>query len=347
MSRYRWIVGLTTGGGLLGVAATTGLVMLARRFVEEFSRPHIVLDSTLFTWKMPKPEAEPPNAFRRELHFFTSDGKLLHGEFWSHPQPAPTIIICHGYRVSGTLLSPVATLEYNRGYNILLFDFRGHGGSESVNTSGGNAEVRDLEAAIAVASRQPETIPGKIVLHGFSMGAAIILLTPPHPDVVAIIVDSPYAHLDIILRGFVHWQLMEQTNSWSPRLGWLRRMFHALSWGTVVMSRPVFRLRFGYALMAHPAGSMKRWRGGLRKSRESHIPPILLIHGMNDTFISIEHAHQIVAQARRYDIPLETYFSEGSNHCAAYGDHPQEYIESLQRFVAKYLGDAYPGNASA
>ena len=95
--------------------------------------------------------------------------------------------------------------------------------------------------------------------------------------------------------------------------------------------------------MAHPAGSMKRWRAGLQTIRDFRIPPVLLIHGTADKFIPFSHARQIVEQARKHNIPLQTYFAEGSNHCAAYGDNPQKYIETLQRFVARYLGDGYPG----
>lgn len=343
MNKHRWIVSLAAGGSVAGVAATTGLILLAHLFVEELSRPHMTIDSEQFVWKMPEPLAEPPDSLQRALLFHTSDGKLLRGEFWAQPHPAPTVIICHGYRVSGATLRPVATLEYARGYNIMLFDFRGHGESEGANLSGGNAEVHDLEAAIAVALRQQETLPGKIILHGFSMGAAIALLMPPHPDVVAIVADSPYAHLDSILQSFVHWQLMEKSRSWPPSLRWSQTMFHAISWGTVAVSGPIYRLRFRQKLMAHPAGSMKRWRSGLRKVRDFRIPPVLLIHGTADQFIPFTHARQIVEQARKHNIPLQTYFAEGSNHCAAYGDNPQKYIETLQQFVAQYLGADYPG----
>lgn len=343
MNKRRWIVSLAAGGSVVGVAATTSLVMLARLFVEEFSRPHTPIDSNLFSWKMPEPLAEPPVTLQRTLLFRTRDGMLLHGEFWAQPQAAPTVVICHGYRVSGATLRPVATLEYHSGYNIMLFDFRGHGNSESVNLSGGNAEVHDLEAAIAAALQQPETLPAKIILHGFSMGAAITLLMPPHPDVVAIVADSPYARLDTILHSFVHWQLLEKTRSWPPSLRWSRTMFQAISWGTVTASKPVYRLRFGHRLMAHPADSMKRWGNGLRKFRDFRIPPVLLIHGTADKFIPFTHARQIVEQAEKHHIPLQTYFVEGSDHCSAYGDDPQKYIETLQRFVAPYLGDAYPG----
>ena len=343
MNKHRWIVSLAAGGSVAGVAATTGLILLAHLFVEELSRPHMTIDSEHFVWKMPEPLAEPPISLQRALLFHTSDGKLLRGEFWAQPHPAPTVIICHGYRVSGAALRPVATLEYVRGYNIMLFDFRGHGESEGANLSGGNAEVHDLEAAIAVALRQPETLPGKIILHGFSMGAAIALLMPPHPDVVAIVADSPYAHLDSILQSFVHWQLMEIARSWPPSLRWSQTMFHAISWGTVAVSGPIYRLRFRQKLMAHPAGSMKRWRTGLRKVRDFRIPPVLLIHGTADQFIPFTHARQIIKQAHKHNIPLQTYFAEGSNHCAAYGDNPQKYIETLQQFVAQYLGEDYPG----
>jgi fermentation-respiration switch protein FrsA (DUF1100 family) len=178
------------------------------------------------------------------------------------------------------------------------------------------------------------------------MGAAIALLMPPHPDVVAIVADSPYAHLDSILHSFVHWQLMEKTRSLPRSLHWSRAILHAISWGTVAVSGPVYRLRFRQKLMAHPAYSMKRWSTSLRKMRDFRIPPVLLIHGMADTFIPFSHSLQIVEQAHRHHIPLETYFVEGSNHCAAYGDNPQKYIETLQRFVAQYLGDDYP-NVSA
>jgi hypothetical protein len=165
---------------------------------------------------------------------------------------------------------------------------------------------------------------------------------PPHPDVVAIMADSPYAHLDSILQSFVHWQLMEKTRSWPRSLRWSRMTFHAISWGTVAVSGPIYLLLFRQRLMAHPAGSMKRWHTSLRKIRDFRIPPVLLIHGTADKFIPFTHALQIIEQARKHNIPLQTYFAEGSNHCGAYGDDPEKYIETLRLFVAQYLGDDYP-----
>jgi alpha-beta hydrolase superfamily lysophospholipase len=342
--KQRWVLRMATSVGTMGIAATGGVLMLANRFVDELSRPHMAPGALLdISWKLPEVEDEPLPASQRALLFHTRDGKLLRGDFWAQPRPAPTIILCHGYRVSRDFLRPVAALEYQHGYNLLLFDFRGHGSSESVFTSGGNIEVRDLEAAIAAASQQPETIPGKIILHGFSMGASIALLTLPHPDVIAVIADSPYAHLDDILRNFVRWQLSKESRSWPQALHPLHAAFPAISWMTVAASTVVFRLRYRHRLMAHPARHLKGWQARAHTSPDVRLTPILLIHGTEDHAIPIAHAYKIAAIAEAHSIPLETYFSPGSKHCNVYGDDPQRYIDRLQEFAARYLGDDFPG----
>jgi len=339
LNKRRLIVGLATGGSVVGVAATTGLVMLARLFVEEFSRPHMVIDSNLFTWILPDPLAEPPAALQRTLLFHTSDGKLLHGEFWAQPHPAPTVIICHGYRVSGTTLRPVATLEYHSGYNIMLFDFRGHGDSESVNLSGGNAEVRDLEAVLKVARQQPETRLGKLILHGFSMGASVALLLPPQLDVAAIIADSPYARLDEILRRLVHYQLTTGTTSWPPCFRWLRSAIPVLSWAAVAVSRPLFRLRFGHPLIARPDRHFERQRASVQAVSSVPTTPILFIHSADDSLIPVSHAQRLVALAQACQAPIETYYVEHAPHCGAYGSNPGHYVTRLQQFLAQHVED--------
>ena len=337
----RWALGLAAGAGVLSIATTSSLIIIAQHFVEELSRPHSPLDlenMSNMTWTLPNPEPVPPASQRRSILFHTTDGTLLSGDFWAQPQSAPTIIICHGYRINSTVLRPVAALEYKYGYNVLLFDFRGHGESESIATSGGNAEIRDLEAALAVARQQPETIPGKIVIHGFSMGASVALLLDPQPDVAAIIVDSPYARLDVILKRMMHWQLTNQSTSWASFMYPLRNGFPALTWITLAISTIVFRLRFGHTLNARPATSFKRWQARSKGVIHQSYPPILLIHGLKDGAIPITHAHQIVTQAHAHNISMETYFVDEADHCGAYGNDPHQYIQMLERFVKQHLG---------
>jgi uncharacterized protein len=232
---------------VVGLAATSGMLALANRFIDELSRPHQELDETQLPaqvaagWRMPEGIVEPPIALQRPLAFQAANGLRLRGEFWAQPQPAPTIVLCHGYRTSRVRLRPVAALEYAHGFNVFLFDFRGHGESAHVPTTGGVAEVRDLEAALGVAVAQPETQPGRVILHGFSMGAAIALLAPPHPDVAAIIADSSYARLDAILRHYVRLTLASGSARWRPQLRELSRLFPLLAWGAVSASAALTR----------------------------------------------------------------------------------------------------------
>lgn len=347
-TQHRWTMGVVTSTGILGLTVTSGLAVIANLLVEEFSRPHRLLDEAGFTWAIPQSLPDPDPSLRRPFLCRTIDGKLLSGDFWAQPRPAPTIVLCHGYRISRAHLRSVAGLEYARGYNVLTFDFRGHGDSESVTTSGGKVEVRDLEAALTVAQRQPETLSGRIIIHGFSMGAAVALLTPSHADVAAIIADSPYARSFDVVRRLVEYRLLEASNRWKrwPRLvGQLHHLLSPLAWATVAMSVLVFRLRFGFGFLARPDASFKRWQGWRAYAQTSgrrRPVPILLIHAEGDQLIPIEHAHRIAHQAKIYEVPLETYFVEGGSHCGAYGYNPRQYDDVLSDFLQRHLGPDFP-----
>lgn len=326
--------------GVVGVAATAGVLALAQRFVEELSRPGVKIEDVapeLVKWELPSQVVEPPVERIRALEFAAPRGPRLRGEFWAQPYPAPTMVICHGYRVDRTRLRPVAALEYAHGSNTLLFDFRGHGESADAPTSGGYVEARDLSAALDAALAQPETLPGRLFIHGFSMGAAVALLLPPRADVAGIIADSPYARLDDILCRLVTWQLTAESAGWSPPLRRLRVGFPVLARVTCAASDMIFRFRFHHPLIARPAASVRAWGGRLRAAERAGVPhyrpPILLIHALGDPLIPVEHALRIALAARSSGVALTLHFAESDVHCGAYGSDPDRYVDVLRRFV--------------
>jgi alpha-beta hydrolase superfamily lysophospholipase len=376
MAWQRRVIGaasiLAGGTTLVGVS---GLVALACHFVDELSRPGVTLaaDSPEIDWKMPEAGPEPPAERRRTLSFRAPGGPLLRGEFWAQPQPAPTMVICHGYRVDRAMLRPVAALEYQEGVNVLLFDFRGHGESAMVPISGGNAETRDLMAALELAAAQPETIPGKLLIHGFSMGAAVALLVAPQCGVAGIIADSPYARLDDILCRLVLWQLTTETAGWAPAFRWLRAGFPALAQVMFLASDLIFRVRFRSALRARtdlrfrpvtrisrkaasrrrallPLLWAKRSNGAPRPETQSESPaaqpvPVLLIHAQGDPFIPVTHARQIEAAAKAAQAPIELHLADCASHCGAYGHDPEHYTTLVREFIARVCANAQTAQA--
>lgn len=344
LRKHWWVTSTAASAGMLLLAASSGLLLLASRFVDELTRPTVpgVNDDTqgglLENWSVPDEQGEPPAELQRSLTFHALNGPELRGDFWAQLFPAPTIVICHGYRTSRARLRTVAELHYAFGNNVLFFDFRGHGQSGGKMTSGGWAEVRDLEAAIAVAHDQPETISDKIIVHGFSMGAAVALMALPHPDIAAVIADSPYARIDDILHRLIEWQLITDSAGWSPRMHLLRRTFSGIASATVAASNLVFQMRFHHPMMARPAANLKRWQQRIRGKLPPRETPILLIHSIDDELIPIEHAHEIVASAQASHIPLDLYFAKTKVHCGAYGSDPQQYVAVLRQFILRYLG---------
>ncbi|HEV8191144.1 MAG TPA: alpha/beta fold hydrolase [Ktedonobacterales bacterium] len=341
MARWQW---LTAGAvaAAAGAATASSIVLLAQRFVNELSRPGVSLDeATMGGWVVPQAVDEPPIECRRQLEFVASDGTDLRGEFWAQPQPAATIVICHGYRASREHLRPVAALEHANGCNVLLFDFRGHGESAQIATSGGNAEVRDLTAALDIASQQPETLRQRLYIHGFSMGAAVALLLSPRADIAGIIADSPYARLDDILSHLVTWQLTTESAGWPKPLQRLRAGFPALGRVTFFASDLLFRLRFHHPLRARPERQVRRYgvrpRGRHRETMLAarHRPPLLLIHSLRDPFIQVDHAFRIARAALAGHVPVELHFADSDIHCGAYGRDPEQYVSLVRRFIAQ------------
>ena len=327
-----WLPGLLIIAGLLVLLASTGLIGAACYFLHIFSRPHHPLNET-FEWGLPTTTPEPPLSQQRTFFLKTKDGLRLCADFWTQEQAAPTVILCHGYRISRQHLRPVAALHYARGYNILLFDFRGHGESDAAAISVGNAEVRDVEAAIAFVSRQKETLAGQIILHGFSMGAHVSLLMPPSAEVAAIIADSPFARSDEVIHSLICTEIVQLLKK-CPQ--WLHPLCHCIpkfASAILATSRVLFRLCFRVPLIA---------RADLNLQRQPYITPLLLIHTLGDALIPVTHSQTLAHIARENGIAVETCFIHGNAHCGAYACDPQRYDQVTYRFLARYLGKHLP-----
>lgn len=131
------------------------------------------------------------------VHFQATDGLQLEG--WKLPgdPTRPWIICCHGLGSNRAGLLHIATSLHHAGFNLFLFDFRGHGGSAGLATSFGWQEQRDLEGALAFLGQQSEIPSTPYGIYGISMGGAAALLVGARDERIgAIVADSPFTNLE-------------------------------------------------------------------------------------------------------------------------------------------------------
>ncbi|EFM11858.1 alpha/beta hydrolase fold protein [Paenibacillus curdlanolyticus YK9] len=136
------------------------------------------------------------------IHFPSKNDLTLKGWFLpgdaSGANRGKTIIFAHG--IANNRLEPevpalqIASRLVEKGFNVLMFDFRNSGESEGSLTSVGYFEKDDLLSAIEYV--KGKVVGGKIGLLGFSMGASVSLLAAAESnDIRAVVADSPFADL--------------------------------------------------------------------------------------------------------------------------------------------------------
>ena len=138
-----------------------------------------------------------------ELRYQTKRVPIGRGEWletWSIPVEQSTskgtILLFHGNQGSKAkqLLLP-AQVFHDLGYDTVLVDFRGVGGSSGNTTTIGMREARDVAQIASYA--QSSQLQRPLVLYGVSMGAAAIIRAVAQENVNpdAIILELPFARL--------------------------------------------------------------------------------------------------------------------------------------------------------
>jgi fermentation-respiration switch protein FrsA (DUF1100 family) len=165
------------------LAALIALLLLAALYLTQRS---------MLYFPGPPLAAQPPPPVRA-LDLHTRDGLTLPAWFLPAATPAPTpgpaVLICNGNAGDRSGRLPLALALAERGYAVLLFDYRGYAGNPGRPSEAGlRADAR--AAAEALAAR-PEVDPTRVAYFGESLGAAVAggLATERPP--AALILRSP------------------------------------------------------------------------------------------------------------------------------------------------------------
>lgn len=240
------------------------------------------------------------------VHFEATDGLRLEGWIARADPARPWVILCHGVGSNRADLLDIAAGLHEAGLNLLLFDFRGHGGSAGRTTSFGWTEQRDLEGALAFLGGQPEIPARPYGVYGISMGGVVALLVASRDERIgAVAVDSPYTNLGASISR--HLRLMYP---WLPSIP-----FHGFVLST-------YRLRFG--IWPHRVSAERAAR---------HLSPraLLMIHGGHDHRMPLEAARSMFEAAGH---PKELWVVDGADHLESFALAPSAYRERLAQFFA-------------
>jgi pimeloyl-ACP methyl ester carboxylesterase len=194
---------------------------------------------------------------------------------------------------------------HDSGFNVLLIDLRGHGGSDHSHVSFGINERYDIIGAVNWLKNRGFKA-GKIGVLGVSMGGASALgAAAEEPAIGAIVSDCSYSDISPIL-----------TSKWGDNSG--LPDFYLPS--TLLMGR----LLLGYNLReAKPIDDIKHL-----SSR-----PVLLIHSKGDTMVPVQHAH-----ALKSAYPAANLWITGQvDHCLSYWSYQDQYTKRVVEFFQSNL----------
>jgi alpha-beta hydrolase superfamily lysophospholipase len=239
-------------------------------------------------------------------HFPAADGIDLEAWYVSCSQPKGLVILFHGYVMVKSTLLGEAQAFHALGYDCLLVDFRGSGGSAGNETTIGAREANDVEGACNYAQKQWPDRP--VVLFGASMGSAAILRALADNDIrpQAAILECPF---DRMLTTVEH------------RFG--------------LMHIPSF-----------PAARLLVYWGGVQTGIDgfAHNPmeyarrvscPVLIMHGEHDPFVTpaeVRSVYENLAGPKQ----LEIFSGVGHQSCLA--ARPSEWKRLVEGFLDRKVG---------
>jgi len=124
--------------------------------------------------------------------FTTADGITIKGWFIPTNSSNASIILAHGYHDRKASMLEYAPFLHERGYNLLLFDFRAHGESGGDTATFGYRESNDVIAAADFLEKNKNA--SRIGALGGSMGAASSVMAAGKSDrIKAVVSDVGFA----------------------------------------------------------------------------------------------------------------------------------------------------------
>lgn len=289
-----WLGSIAAAGalGYLGYLTLEG----SRRVVRPDKRPFMPAEG------QPATPADLGLVYE-DVRFTTDDGVTLSG--WligAGRETRAAVVLMHGFSWHRLpwLAGFVPWLQ--RRYNVLQFDFRGHGSSDDALITLGTLEQRDVAAAVRFLSGRGF---GPIALMGISMGGSVAIMAAPDLPVAAVVADAAYAELSDPIAN-------RMRDSGLPMVG------------------------LGARLVVGAASIRARVRMRSPIHQVARIAPrgLLLISPGADRLVSPAQAERLYHAAGE---PKELLVVDGAAHAEAHAAAPEVYERRVLDFLARHL----------
>jgi fermentation-respiration switch protein FrsA (DUF1100 family) len=288
-------------GGLIAMLAAAFLVLAAILYRRLFrpATPTFLDDFAFTPWEF--------QVNYEDVDLLTADGIAFGAWFFRQSGSPQVIVISPGHKSRRESLLGIAVALWRKGFNVLVYSYRGMPGSDRAVVTMGVREVQELEAAIAFARRRVRG--ARIGLLGYSMGAVVSLLgAAGDPSVEALVLDSPFSDLRRVIRENIRRYTLLPGAPFVAAVGLWMRLRHGVR---IAESSPISVL------------------SGLEPR------PVFFIHGGADAITSVHHSRQL---HDAYRGPREIWVVQGAPHTGTYFQDRQLYLERVAGFFARNLG---------
>ena len=252
---------------------------------------------------IPPPEPLPSYT----VHPLTaSDGRPFDVWRLETPTPRARLLFCHGYYANRYQVLDLAHKLCERGYEVLLFELRGHGSRPGPCTLG-SREADDAVTVLRWARARDRSAPLPVGVLGLSMGAAVACqVAARDSEVRAVAVDSIYSRFFPVLQRSI-WRQYHL-----PAIPW--------AWLTWWCVQAALRTRLA---PTDPAALAPRLR-----------QPLLAIQGGEDRRVVPLLGREFY---RRWAGPKERWFEPHGAHVGMFAMHPQAYCGRVAGFFDRVL----------
>ncbi|MBQ6469188.1 MAG: alpha/beta hydrolase [Lachnospiraceae bacterium] len=231
------------------------------------------------------------------------DGYVLHAQFLKNPVTSDRyVLISHGYTDNHFGSLKYTKMYLDLGFNVIIYDLRGHGANEITFCTYSVRESRDLIAMIEDSRRRfPEM--SVFGIQGESLGSATSAACLKYrPQIDFVVADCGFSEIISVMKG-----------------------------GLKAMHLPGFLV----SLASFWAAVLRKY--SFRKMRpidslpENEIP-ILFIHGGKDDFIIPQHSFNMSKATKGYS---EVCIIPGAEHANSVLTAPEDYKNRVEAFLKK------------